>query len=135
MVSYQIEKIVSLEEFIAVLNSSGLAERRPMDQPNVLHKMLIGSNLIVTARESGKLVGILRALTDFSYRCFIADLAVNKAHQNQGVGKKLIQLARSTSADARLFLFAAEGAVTFYEKLGFQLHDHCYQLRPEDDLS
>lgn len=135
MILFQIEDIVSLEEFIAVLNSSGLAERRPMDNPNQLQKMLIGSNLIVTARDSGKLVGILRALSDFSYRCFIADLAVEKAYQKQGLGKKLIQMARSTSADARLFLFAAEGAITFYEKLGFQLHDHCYQLKPEDQLN
>ena len=114
MISFQIEDIVSLEEFIAVLNSSGLAERRPMDKPNQLQKMLIGSNLIITARDSGKLVGILRALSDFSYRCFIADLAVEKAYQKQGLGKKLIQMARSTSADARLFFLKEKNQKVAY---------------------
>ncbi|WP_268034716.1 GNAT family N-acetyltransferase [Algoriphagus sp. PAP.12] len=134
MITYQIEKEISLEEFVSILESSTLSKRRPMDNPSQLQRMISGSNLIITARAHGKLVGLLRALSDFSYRCFIADLAVDEVYQRQGIGKALIQEARNSAEDARLFLFAAEGAIPFYRKLGFYPHDHTYQLKPEDKL-
>jgi GNAT superfamily N-acetyltransferase len=97
--------------------------------------MIEGSNLIVTARENGKLVGMLRGLTDHCYRCFIADLAVAKSHQRKGIGKQLLQFTRELDPEARLFLFSAEDAEPFYQKLGFKLHERCYQLKPEEPFN
>ncbi|WP_026954624.1 GNAT family N-acetyltransferase [Algoriphagus vanfongensis] len=134
MISYQIEKEISLEEYISILESSTLSKRRPMENHSQLRRMISGSNLIITARSEGKLVGLLRALSDFSFRCFIADLAVDASYQKQGIGKTLLQEARNSAEDARLFLFAAETAIPFYHKLGFYPHNHCFQLKPEDKL-
>ncbi len=135
MIAIQVESSFSLEEFIFILNDSGLGKRRPMDDPDHLRRMIEGSNLIVTARENGNLVGFLRGLTDHCYRCFIADLAVAKNYQGKGIGRKILQFTRDLAPDARLFLFAAEDAEPFYQKLGFTLHERCYQLKPGETLN
>lgn len=134
MISFQVEKNLSLEEYIFILNDSGLGKRRPMHDSDHLRRMIEGSNLLVTAREKNQLVGMLRGLSDFCYRCFIADLAVAKAFQGKGIGREILQFTRSLAPDTRLILFAAEDAEPFYQKLGFKLHEHCYQLKPEDLL-
>lgn len=134
MILFQVEKNLSLEEYILILNSSGLGKRRPMHDPDHLKRMIHGSNLLVTAREGEELIGLLRGLSDYCYRCFIADLAVSEEFQGKGVGREILRFTRSLAPDARLILFAAEDAESFYQKLGFKAHEHCYQLKPEDPI-
>ncbi len=55
-----------------------------------LERMLRGANIIITARHEGRLVGISRALSDFSFCCYLSDLAVDAAYQHRGIGKRLI---------------------------------------------
>lgn len=135
MITFQVEESISLEEFVFILMDSGLAKRRPMNDPDLLRKMIEGANLWVTARENGKLVGVLRGLSDFCYRCFIADLAVAKAYQGNGIGRKILLFTRDLAPEARLFLFSAEDAEPFYQKLGFHLHERCYQLKPGEEIN
>ena len=134
MISFQIEKSLSIEEYVFILDDSGLGKRRPMNHPDHLSRMIQGSNLLVTAREDGQLIGFLRGLSDFCYRCFIADLAVSKAYQGKGIGKELLKFTRSLAPEARLILFAAEDAEAFYQKLGFKPHEHCYQLKRDEPI-
>lgn len=134
MYMIQEEKHLDLEEFIAILHDSGLGLRRPMNDSGHLRRMLDGANLLVTARHEGKLIGVLRGLSDFCYRSFIADLAVARAFQGKGIGREMLQFTRALAPEARLILFSAEAAVPFYQKLGFKLHDHCYQLKPGDEM-
>jgi GNAT superfamily N-acetyltransferase len=134
MISYQIELSLELNEFQFILEDSGLSSRRPMDEPLHLERMIKGANLLITARSDGQLVGLLRGLSDFCYRSFIADLAVSRSYQGRGIGRQLIQVARNQAPEARLFLFSAEGAAPFYEKLGFHLHERCYQLKAGEEL-
>lgn len=134
MISYELEKNLPLQEFIYVLRDSGLGERRPMHDVDHLEKMLRNSNLVIVAREGGAIVGVLRALTDFSYRTFIADLAVISGRQGEGIGRGMLAFARNLAPEARLILFAAENVTSFYEKIGFQLHERCYQLKTEENF-
>ena len=134
MISYQVELSLELIEFQSILEDSGLSARRPMEDPLLLERMLLGSNLLITARSEGQLVGFLRGLSDFCYRSFIADLAVARSFQRKGIGRQLIQVARNQAPDARLILFSAEDALPFYEKLGFHLHERCYQLKAGEEL-
>lgn len=105
MISYQVELSLELNEFQYILEDSGLSERRPMKDPQLLERMINGANLLITARSDGQLVGLLRGLSDFCYRSFIADLAVARSFQRKGVGRQLIQVARNQAPEARLFLF------------------------------
>ena len=134
MISYQVELSLELIEFQSILEDSGLSARRPMEDPLLLERMIKGSNLLITARSEGQLVGFLRGLSDFCYRSFIADLAVAHSYQRKGIGRQLIQVARNQAPDARLILFSAEDALPFYEKLGFHLHERCYQLKAGEEL-
>ncbi len=134
MIKIQVEASLSLEDYIFILNDSGLGKRRPMDDPDHLKRMLGGSNLLVVARLDGQLVGFLRGLSDFCYRCFVADLAVAKAYQGKGIGRSILQFTRDLAPEARLILFAAEDAEPFYQKLGFKAHERCYQLKPGETL-
>src|SRR5688500_1267063 len=88
---YALEPELRVEEFRDVLMESTLGERRPVHDLKKLERMLRGADLIVTARDGTKLVGISRAITDFAYCCYLSDLAVAVNYQHQGIGKKLIE--------------------------------------------
>ena len=65
MIKYSVEKDLGVEDFRKVLINSTLGERRPVNEPERLLKMLENADLILTARHNGKLVGVSRSLTDF----------------------------------------------------------------------
>jgi len=52
--------------------------------------MLRNADIIVTARDGKKLVGVSRAVSDFAYCCYLSDLAVDVAFQHKGIGKRLV---------------------------------------------
>lgn len=134
MLTYQIEKNISVEEFTEVLVNSRLGERRPIDEPDRIAKMLEHGNLIVTARFDGKLVGVARSLTDFLYCTYLSDLAVEDKFQKQGIGKELIRLTKLETPKAKLILLAAPNTESYYPKIGMTRHESCYYLDNINEL-
>ena len=132
MVEYKIEKNLSVEEFRTVLVKSTLGDRRPVNEPERLQKMLEYGNLIITARENGKLIGVARSLTDFLYCTYLSDLAVDEAYQKKGIGKELIRRTKLAAPQARMILLAAPAAIPYYPKIGMTQYEFCYYL---DDLN
>ena len=78
MIIYSVESNLSVEEFKEVLINSTLGNRRPIDNPERLQKMVEAGNLIVTARHNNKLIGVSRSLTDFTFLTYLSDLAVDR---------------------------------------------------------
>ncbi len=76
------------EELAGVFERSGI--NRPVRDMERLRQMLAYANLTVTAWDSETLVGAAQALTDFSWCCYLPDLAGNKAYQHCGIGRELI---------------------------------------------
>ncbi len=114
-----VETGVTAAEFQRLLLESGLAPRRPTDDLERLDRMLRGANLTVTARLDGKLVGIARSVTDFSYCCYLSDLAVSEWVQKQGIGQALIERTRAeVGPEVTVLLSSAPAAVGFYEAIG-----------------
>lgn len=134
MIHYQQEKTVSIAEFKAVLINSTLGERRPIDQPETLSKMLEHGNLIITARENGKLIGIARSLTDFLYCTYLSDLAIDENYQKRGIGTELIRQTKLAAPKAKLILLSAPKAVEFYPKIGMKKWEQCFVLDNIEDL-
>ncbi len=134
MITYQIEKNLSSEEFIEILNKSTLGERRPVNDPEKIAKMLEHGNLIITARENNVLIGVARSLTDFLYCTYLSDLAVDQSYQKQGIGKELIRRTKIETPKAKLILLAAPKAVDYYPKIGMQQWEHCYFIDDVDQL-
>ena len=126
-IAYAVEPDLSAQEFRDVLVASTLGERRPVDDLDRLDRMLRAANLIITARDGGKLVGMSRAMTDFAYFCYLSDLAVDKASQRQGIGKRLISETHKRAGDnTQLVLVAAPGAETYYHKIGMRQALSCW---------
>ena len=134
MIQYQIEENVTLEEFRAVLLNSTLGERRPVDEPERLSAMLQHGNLIVTARDNGKLIGISRSLTDYSFCTYLSDLAVDQDYQKMGIGTELIRQTKLVTPQAKLILLSAPQAVGYYPKIGMKKWEQCYVLDNVKDL-
>ncbi|SRR5579885_1819899 len=137
-VTYQQEPGLTPEEFIDVLARSTLAERRPVHEADRIRKMLRHADLIVTARRDGLLVGVSRALTDFAYCTYLSDLAVDAAHQRQGIGRELIRRTHEAAGlDTTLILLAAPKAQTYYPHIGMTRHESCWIIprRPGDSVA
>ncbi|MCB1176013.1 MAG: GNAT family N-acetyltransferase [Leptospiraceae bacterium] len=126
-IRYHKNRNISSNEFIDVLERSGLAERRPVSNLIAIEKMLQNANLIISAWKNEKLIGISRCVTDFSYCCYLSDLAVDKDLQSKGVGKELIQKTMDELDDTcKIILIAAPKARDYYPKLGFTYHDSAW---------
>lgn len=134
MIEYQVESHVSAEEFKEVLIKSSLAERRPIEDIERIQKMIENANLIITARDHGKLIGIARSITDFVYCTYLSDLAVDMEYQKKGIGKELIKQTKLSSPKAKLILLSAPKAVNYYPKIGMTRHENCYFIDDIDDM-
>jgi len=133
-ITYQVETQITVQEFIEVLQNSTLAERRPIEDLGRMQKMLDYANLIVTARDNGKLIGVGRAMTDYAFCTYLSDLAVDAAYQKIGVGKELLRLAKKQTPQAKLILLAAPKAVDYYPKIGMSQWEKCFYLDEVEDL-
>jgi GNAT superfamily N-acetyltransferase len=129
-IEYALEPDLIVDEFIDVLRRSTLAERRPVDDARLVAGMLAHADIIVTARDSrGLLVGVSRAITDFSYCTYLSDLCVDEAFQRQGIGRELIRRTHlAAGLKTNLILLAAPKAETYYPHIGMLHHNSCWRI-------
>src|SRR5436309_14821671 len=118
--SYALEPALSPAEFVDLLIRSTLAERRPVDEPETIAGMLGHADVLLTARTAdGLLVGVSRAVTDFSYCTYLSDLAVATPFQGRGIGRELIRRTHDAAGrQTTLILLAAPKARTYYPHVG-----------------
>ena len=106
-------------EVVAVFDASGI--RRPTKDLARIERMFANADLIISAWHEGKLIGVCRALTDFSYCCYLSDLAVANAYQKHGIGRELIARVQASIGDeVALILVSAPEAMEYYPKVGFE---------------
>jgi GNAT superfamily N-acetyltransferase len=126
---------LDLDEVIELYRASTLGERRPIDDRERMGAMIANANLLVTAWDGTLLVGIARALTDWSYITYLADLAVRQSHQRGGIGKELIRRVQAAAGPrASLLLLAAPAAVSYYPHIGFTHQPQAWWLRPGESV-
>lgn len=128
-IEYKINTPVTTDQFIGLLRQSTLGERRPIDDRECMEGMVKNSNLIVTAWDNEKIIGIARSMTDFHYACYLSDLAVDKKYQRRGIGRKLQTLLQAQLGPrCKLILIAAPASNAYYEHVGFTNHQRCWVL-------
>ncbi len=126
-ISYRIGNELDLESVRAVYADSGLGERRPMNEAGRFEAMVRNANLMVTAWAGDELVGVARSITDWVYVTYLADLAVKKKHQRQGIGQELIRRTREACGPkTMLLLLAAPAAESYYPHIGFEHHPQAW---------
>lgn len=123
-IEYRTGFIPSAEQIIVIYTKAGL--KRPSD-PERIKKMYAHANLVITAWDSETLVGICRAMTDYSWCCYLSDLAVDNDYQQKGIGSKLIELTRAAiGEEVMLVLLAVPEAADYYPRIGFTKYDHSF---------
>jgi len=130
---FAVEPGLSVAEFVDVLERSSLAERRPVADLKRIGTMLENADIIVTARAGGVLVGVARSVTDFSYCCYLSDLAVDREWQGRGIGTGLMLRTKEAAVaefgdGVRCILLSAPAAIEFYEKVGLERHPNCFDF-------
>jgi ribosomal protein S18 acetylase RimI-like enzyme len=128
-ITYRSNHKITAEEFIDLLKRSTLDQRRPVDDKERIQSMLDHDNVLITAWDKDKLVGVSRGLTDYAFCCYLSDLAVDETYQHRGIGKKLVELTHQRSGDqTSLILLAAPAAINYYPKIGMEKFEYCFMI-------
>ncbi|MDQ6421766.1 GNAT family N-acetyltransferase [Paenibacillus sp. LHD-117] len=127
MITYAENKKLHAKDVAKVFKNSGI--KRPYDDLDRIQRMIDHSDLIISAWDENKLIGIARAITDFSYCCYLSDLAVDQEYQNQSIGKNLVNRLQLLLGDeTSLVLLSSPGAIHFYHKIGFEKSDKAFVI-------
>jgi predicted N-acetyltransferase YhbS len=133
-ITYRVGNDLDVDQMIELYRESTLGERRPVDERDRMAAMLRNANLVVTAWEEDRLVGISRSLSDFSYVTYLSDLAVRLSHQRMGIGRELMRITQREGGRAYIVLLAAPKAVDYYPRVGFTHHPSAWILREGEKL-
>ncbi|WP_317932902.1 GNAT family N-acetyltransferase [Halioxenophilus sp. WMMB6] len=116
------EEIPDIDVYIAIRLAAGLSrksvEAASIGLPNSIYSVVVYF--------SGVAIGIGRVIGDGGCFFEITDIAVRPEHQQQGVGRKIMQalvdyLHANAPATAFVSLHADHGTPEFYKKFGFSL--------------
>src|SRR4029077_18012429 len=122
---YKLDVVPTAQQVIELYNDAGLP--RPTHDPQRIRAMFENSDLIVTAWDKNKLVGVSRIITDWVWCSYLADLAVSPCHKRSGIGKKLVELAREKIGEqSMLLLLSVPTAMDYYPKVGFTRENRAF---------
>jgi ribosomal protein S18 acetylase RimI-like enzyme len=109
---------LTAEQVLEIYEKSGLP--RPKEKQRV-QSMIENANVIISAWHGDKLVGFLRAMTDFTFDCYLNDLAVHKDYQKHRIGTELVnRLIDLLGDNVLIFLISNPDARGFYSNLNFK---------------
>jgi N-acetylglutamate synthase-like GNAT family acetyltransferase len=118
-ITYKFDIVPTTDQIIALYNNSGLP--RPTNDHDRITRMYENSNLIITAWDNDKLVGVSRSITDWAWSCYLADLAISQDYKKAGIGKKLIDLTKMKVGDESIvLLLSVPTAMEYYPKMGMK---------------
>ncbi len=118
----------------AIIDLYGSADLpRPIHDSERIQKMYENSNLIISAWDGDLLVGVARSITDWVWSCYLADLAIRKEYQKEGIGKELIRLTKEKLGDqSMLLLLSVPTAMEYYPKVGFKKQESSFIIDRAD---
>jgi predicted N-acetyltransferase YhbS len=128
VITYKVNAKLEAHQLAELFRASGI--KRPIDDLSRVKKMIDNSNLIITAWDGDKLVGVARALTDFGFCCYLSDLAVDKEYQKQGIGHELVdEIQKQAGEESNLILLAASESIEYYPKIGFDKCGNAFYIQ------
>ena len=91
------------------------------DEPEV-HLMLKHANVQVFYREGNQLMGLCLCMSNFANVCFLFAIAVDPSLRLAGIGKKLLEKARSKGGGEKVTFttVSTPNAIPFYKNFGFE---------------
>lgn len=116
MVDYSPKETLRVEDLVPFF-----ADWKSPPSKKRLEALLEGSDVLVTARDGGKLVGLGAAITDGALHALITLLKVVPSHRHKGIGTDLLKKVMGELG--RLYdvtLISDAGVSPFYEPHGFR---------------
>lgn len=90
------------------------------EKPEQLLPALKNSHTLVTARDSGLLVGIANAISDGHLVVYYPHMLVLPDYQRRGIGRKMVEAMNSIYGGFHQQMLTADGdAIEFYKSVGF----------------
>ncbi|HMI02766.1 MAG TPA: GNAT family N-acetyltransferase [Pedobacter sp.] len=130
-ITYSFDKTPGIDQVIELYENAELP--RPLSDRERMQKMYDNSNLIITAWDGDLLVGVSRSITDWAWSCYLADLAVRKSHQKEGIGRALIKLTRERVGEqSMVLLLSVPTALEYYPKVGFTKQESSFILNRKE---
>jgi len=93
--------------------------RRPVRDRTRIETMFRGSNVVRSAWEGTRLVGLLRGWCDGAFDGFVSDLAIHPDWQGKGLGKALLDCLAEYGDGVQWTLHASPLAREYYAKVGW----------------
>ncbi|MER1993932.1 MAG: GNAT family N-acetyltransferase [Eubacteriales bacterium] len=125
----QLTEQITPDEYMELRKSAGWVEF-PIEEAAAC---VTNAYIVLSVRDDGKAIGVVRLLWDGGYVAFLSDLIVDPGYQGQGIGRKLVEtVIQRIREDMRpgykvkLTLNSSKGKEPFYEKFGFR-------ARPNED--
>jgi GNAT superfamily N-acetyltransferase len=113
-----LEDDIERDEVVSLYRANGWSSA---EKPEQLIPALKNSDALVTARISGKLVGIGNAISDGSLVAYYPHLLVHPNYQDKGIGRAMMKLLQRRYASFHQQILTADAkAVEFYKSLGFE---------------
>lgn len=129
-ISYVINHDVKPSELASLYDNSGLL--RPRDAATI-SRMIDNANLIIAARANRRLIGIIRAFTDFSHACHVSDFAVERKYLRMGVGERMLQIIReAVGGKVVIFFMSSSEFDSFHSGMGLQKEEHVWSILGKD---
>ena len=131
IINYKFDVVPTASQIIALYNEAGLP--RPTHDPKRIRAMFDDSDLIVTAWDEDKLVGVCRTITDWVWCSYLADLAVSPNYKKSGIGRRLIQLTKERVGEqSMILLLSVPTAMDYYPKVGFTKEDRAFIIHRKE---
>lgn len=119
---------ITASDVSRVFEASGI--KRPYQDLERMERMIQNADVLITAWHENKMVGLARAITDFSYCCYLSDLAVDKEYQRYGIGRELVNRVKDEiGEESSLILLSSPIAMDYYPKLGFSKVENAYVIK------
>lgn len=118
MIHFSDHKDFDPQYLLALFEQTDWARGRALED---IQRMLVETDVMISAWDGSRLVGFGRVLTDYVYRASIWDVIVDVSYQDQDIGKGLVQrILRHTSlVRVELFWLCTRRYQGFYASLGF----------------
>ena len=116
------DKMLKAPEFIEFVNKVWPGNYDISKSQDALSK-----TLNITAYDGDRLVGCLRILSDGYFFGTITELLILPEYQKQGIGSRLLQLAKENTP-TMLYFGSQPGIEAFYEKNGCQKSLQSYMI-------
>jgi ribosomal protein S18 acetylase RimI-like enzyme len=123
-VAFRTGERFEFDEYEEFLRHTDLGRQYPAARfQERVSRLLAMANVVVTARDGERLVGVCLGLSDFAYYLHVTDLGVDTEYQRRGVGRRLLEPAHAAAGgedDITLLLRANSRAVAFYAACGLE---------------